>query len=149
MDRDQLIQQVKQEYARLADLSSHDNMMDQSDSGMSPESYYERALEKAIRDISAGKHDNCTSGLEVVEQIANHKTKAKRIQDTIESTLHHMEIAEEMIAQSADTKKVQDLKAENERRAQAVPHMFRTMKQEQAREQLEADSPNVIGGGKG
>jgi hypothetical protein len=148
LDRDILIQQVKNEYARLAELSSHGHITRQSYSGMSPEVFYERTLEKAIRDISTGKYDDCISGLQVVEQIANHKTKAQRIQDTVESTLHNMEIAEEIIASEPGHKSIQDLKAENVRRAEAIPQMIRKMKEEQAREELDADSPNVIGGGK-
>lgn len=147
MDRDTLIQQVKREYARLTEIESRAHITDQTYSGMSPEAYYERTLEKAIREISAGKYDDCISGLQVVDHIAKHKTKAKRIQDTIESTLRNMEIAEEMIASMPDGKKTQDLKGENERRAEAIPQMIREMKEEQAREELEADSPNVIGGG--
>ncbi|WP_283606626.1 small, acid-soluble spore protein tlp [Faecalispora anaeroviscerum] len=147
MNRDVLIQQVKSEYARLAELESREHITGRSYSGMSPEAYYERTLEKAIRDISAGKYDDCISGLQVVEQIANHTTKAQRIQNVIESTLHNMEIAEEIIASEQDNKKLQDLKVENERRAEAIPQMIREMKEEQAREELDADSPNVIGGG--
>ena len=147
MDRDILIQQVKSEYARLAELASRGHVTSQSYSGTSPEVYYERTLEKAIRDISDGKYDDCTSGLQVVEQIANHKTKTQRIQDTIESTLHNMEITEETIASEPSRKRTQDLKEKNERRAEAVPQMIREMKKEQAREELNADSPNVVGGG--
>ena len=44
-------------------------------------------------------------------------------------------------------KKPQDLKEKNERRADAIPQMIREMKEELAREELDADSPNVIGGG--
>lgn len=148
MDRDTLIQQVKNEYARLADLESQAHVTNHTYSGISPEKYYEQALEKAIRDISAGKYDDCISGLQVVEQIANHKTKAKRIQDNIESTLHNMEIAEELIASKPEGKQTEDLKAENERRAEAIPQMIREMKEAQAQEELDADSPKVIGGGK-
>lgn len=147
MDRDTMIQQVKNEYARLADIESRAHITDQSYSNISPEAYYERTLEKAIRAISAGKYDDCISGLQVVEQIAKHRTKAQRIQDTIENTLHNMELAEEIIASKPDGKKIEDLKAENERRAEAIPQMIRQMKQEQAQEELDADSPNVIGGG--
>jgi len=147
LDRDTMIQQVKSEYARLAELESRAHITDQSYSGMSPEVYYERTLEKAIRGISAGKYDDCISGLHVVEQIAKHKTKAQRIQDTIESRLRNMEIAEEIIASKPEGKKIQDLKAENERRAEAIPQMIREMKEEQAQEELDANSPNVIGGG--
>jgi hypothetical protein len=148
LDRDTLIQQVKREYARLADLESQAHITSRSYSGISPEAYYEQALEKAIRDISAGKYDDCISGLQVVERIANHRTKTQRIQDTIESTLHNMEIAEEIIASKPDDKKIEDLKAENERRAEAIPQLIRDMKEAQAQEALDADSPNVIGGGK-
>ena len=98
MDRDLLIQQVKSEYARLAQLENREHITNQAYSGVSPEAYYEKTLEKAIRDISTGKYDDCASGLQVVERIANRSTKARRIQNTIESTLHNMETAEEIMA---------------------------------------------------
>lgn len=147
MDRDLLIQQVKGEYARLAQLENREYVTNQSYSGVSPEAYYEKTLEKAIRDISAGKYDDCISGHQVVERIANRSTKARRIQNTIESTLHNMEIAEEIMALKPDDKNTQDLKEKNERRAEAIPQMIREMKEELAREELDAESPNVIGGG--
>lgn len=147
MDRDQLIQQVKSEYARLAQLESGDHITNLSYNPLSPEVYYERALESAIRDISAGKYDDFDTGLQVVEHIATHKTKARRIQDTIESTLRNMEVAEELIALETDGKKTQELLAANERRAEAIPQMIREMKEEQAQEELNADSTKVIGGG--
>lgn len=147
MNRDLLIQQVKSEYARLAELASRGHMTNQSYGGRPPEAYYEQTLEKAIRDISAGKYDDCSSGLEVVEQIANQKTKAQRIQDTIESTLHNMEIAEELSATEPDSKKKLQLNAENERRAETFPQMIRSWKEAQAQEMLDTGSPGVIGGG--
>ena len=147
MDRELLIQQVKSEYARLAEHASRGHITDRSYSGILPEAYYEQALEKAIRDVSAGKYDDCISGLQIVERIANHKTKVRRVQDTIEATLHNMEVAEETIVSDPDEKKVQQLLAENERRAAAIPQMIRTMKEEQAQEELDASSPNVIGDG--
>lgn len=147
MNRNLLIQQVKSEYARLAQLASREHITNQSYSGISPEVYYERTLEKAIRDISAGNYDDCVSGLEVVERIANNKTKVRRIQDNIESTLHNMETTEEIISSEPDSKKLQELKAANERRAEVIPKMIREMKEEQAREELSTGSPNVIGGG--
>lgn len=82
-----------------------------------------------------------------MERIANRKTKVRQIQNTIESTLQNMEIAEEIISLKPDDKKTQDLKLKNERRADAIPQMIREMKEELAREELDADSPNVIGGG--
>ena len=147
MNRDLLIQQVKSEYARLAELASRGHMTNQSYGGRPPEAYYEQTLEKAIRNISAGKYDDCSSGLEVVEQIANQKTKAQRIQDTIESTLHNMEIAEELSATEPDSKKKLQLDAENERRAETFPQMIRSWKEAQAQEMLDTGSPGVIGGG--
>ncbi len=147
MNREQLIQQVKNEYARLAQQETRDHRTDQFYSGTSPEAYYERTLEKAIRGINAGKYDDCATGLQVIERIANRKTKARRIQDTIVSTLHNMEAAEEMMAFEQDSKKVQELQEANQRRAQVIPQMIREMKEAQAREELVADSPNVIGGG--
>lgn len=147
MNRDLLIQQVKSEYARLAQLESREYITNQSYTPISPEAYYERTLEKVIRDISAGKYDDCVSGLQIVERNANYKTKAERIQGTIESTLHNMEIAEEIIDSDFSSKKVQGLKAENERRAEAIPQLIRKMKEEQAQEELDSNSPNVIGGG--
>ena len=109
--------------------------------------YIEQALETAIRDVSAGKYDDCISGLQVVERNANNKTKVRRVQDTIEATLHNMEIAEETIVSAPDSKRTQQLIEENERRAEAIPQMIRTMKQAQAQEELDAGSTNVIGGG--
>lgn len=145
--RDRLIQQVKTEYARLADSSSHEYISDQSYRGMLPEAYYERTLERAIHDILDGKYDDCHSGYEVVERMANSKTKARQVQDAVESTLHHMESAEEIIALEPNGKRAQELRAENERRAESIPQMIRAMKEEQAREDLNSDSSNVIGGG--
>lgn len=147
LDRDLLIQQVKSEYARLAEHASRGHITDQSYGVIPPEAYYERTLQNAIRDISAGKFDDCSSGQQIVERIANNKTKIQRIQDNIESTLHNMELAEEFISSDRDSKKSQDLIAKNQRRAQGIPRMIRDMKEEQAREKLDAGSPNVIGGG--
>ena len=79
--------------------------------------------------------------------MANSKTKARQAQFAVESTLHHMESAEEIIALEPNGKRAQDLRAENERRAESIPQMIRTMKEEQAREDLNSDSSNVIGGG--
>jgi len=147
LNRDLLIQQVKREYARLAEHASRGHITDQSYGAMPPEAYYEQTLQKAIRDISAGKFDDCSSGLQIVERIANHPTKVQQIQGSIESTLRNMEITEELVASEPDSKKAQGLMSENKRRAQAIPQMIRGMKEEQAQESLEASSPNVIGGG--
>lgn len=147
MNRDLLIQQVKREYARLAENASLEHITNQSYGDIPPETYYEQTLQKAIRGISSGKFDDCSSGLQVVERIANNKTKVQRIQDSIESTLHNMELAEEFISSNPKSKKAQDLIAKNERRAQIIPRTIRDMKEEQAQEELDVGSPNIIGGG--
>ena len=147
MDREKLIEQVKSEYARLADMASREHITHQSYSPLSPEVYFERTLEKVIREINDGKFDDCVNGQEVVERVANRPTKAQRIQDIIESTIHNMEVAQEMISKEHDPKRIQDLMEKNERRAEQIPKMIREMKEEQAREELESGSPNVIGGG--
>ncbi len=147
MKRDLLIQQVKSEYERLAQFENSEHFTDLSYHKMSPEAYYERALEQAIRDISAGKYDDCISGIQVVERIANNKTKSRRLQDTIDSTMHNIKTTNEKIALETGSKNLQSLKEANERRAESLPKMIREMKEEQAQEELSANSPNVIGGG--
>lgn len=147
MDREKLIEQVKAEYARLADMASRGHITNQSYSPYSTEAYFERTLERVIRDINDGKFDDCVSGQQVVERVANQRTKAQRIQDIIESTIHNMEVAMETISKEQDPKRIQDLMAKNQRRAEQIPKMIREMKEEQAKEALESGSPNVIGGG--
>ncbi|MEA5010718.1 MAG: small, acid-soluble spore protein tlp [Angelakisella sp.] len=147
MKRDLLIQQVKSEYERLAQFENSEHFTDLSYHKMSPEAYYERALEQAIRDISAGKYDDCISGIQVVERIANNKTKSRRLQDTIDSTMHNIKTTNEKIALETGSKNLQSLKEANGRRAESLPKMIREMKEEQAQEELSANSPNVIGGG--
>lgn len=71
MDRQSLIQQVKNEYARLAQMGSRSHFIDQTTGTAT--AYYEKALQRAISDISAGKFDDCASGHEVVERIANSR----------------------------------------------------------------------------
>ena len=146
MNRDQLISQVKSEYMRLSDMATRGHIKNQYYYGMTPEAFYEQTLEKPIRDISAGKFDDCVSGMQVVERVANHKTKLERIQDNIESTLYNIEVAEEMIGFETDIKRIRELSEQNKQRAEAIYQMIRDLKEEQAREDLQSNSPNVIGG---
>lgn len=74
MNRDDLISQVKSEYSRLADMESREGFRNQTDGGVSPEAYYEKLLSKVINGINAGRFDDCGSGLEIVEAVANHKS---------------------------------------------------------------------------
>ncbi len=148
MDRDTLIQQVKDEYARLADMEGQAHIHNHTYSNTSPEAYYEQKLQTVIRDIENGKYDDFSNGLELVEWVAKHKNKSERIRDTIESTIHNMELAQAQIAQTPSDKTAGELLEQNERRAQAVTSMIREMKEQQALEKLESGSSDIIGGGK-
>lgn len=73
MDRDELISQVKDEYARLADISSKESFIDLSDTNKMGEAYYEKVLQNVINAILAGQFDGFGSGKEIVEAVANNK----------------------------------------------------------------------------
>ncbi|WP_324823898.1 hypothetical protein [Sinanaerobacter sp. ZZT-01] len=73
MNRDKLIEQIKDEYARLASTESQEDFI-QSTTDLTPEAYYEKLLSKAIDEINKGTFDDFESGKEVVSAIANNKT---------------------------------------------------------------------------
>lgn len=73
MDRDKLINQVKNEYARIASSESQQHFQ-QTTTEMTAEAYYENLLGKAISEINKGTFDHFKSGEEVVTAIANDKT---------------------------------------------------------------------------
>lgn len=73
MNRDELIDQVKNEYARIAASESQQHFH-QTTTDLTPEAYYEKLLSKAISEIGKGTFDDFKSGLEVVTAIANDKT---------------------------------------------------------------------------
>ncbi|BCJ98950.1 hypothetical protein [Anaerocolumna chitinilytica] len=73
MNRDKLIAQVKNEYARIASSESQQHFY-QTTTDITPEAYYENLLSKAISEINKGTFDNFKSGEEVVTAIANDKT---------------------------------------------------------------------------
>ncbi|MFT4104699.1 MAG: hypothetical protein QM657_02980 [Lacrimispora sp.] len=72
MNRDKLIAQVKDEYARIASCESRQNFQ-QSTAELTPEAYYENLLTKAVNEINRGTFDHFKSGEEVVTAIANNK----------------------------------------------------------------------------
>lgn len=72
MNRDQLISEVKEEYARIASSESM-QLNQQSTTKMTPEAYYEMLLSNTISEISNGTFDNFKSGKEIVTAIANDK----------------------------------------------------------------------------
>jgi hypothetical protein len=73
MNRDKLIDQIKDEYARLASTESQEDFI-QSTTDLTHEGYYEKLLSKAIDQINKGTFDDFKSGEEVVSAIANDKT---------------------------------------------------------------------------
>ena len=73
MNRDKLISQVKNEYARIASSESQQHF-DQTTTEVTPEAYYEKLLSKVINEISNGTFDNFKSGEEIVNAIANDKS---------------------------------------------------------------------------
>ncbi|MHC1722381.1 MAG: hypothetical protein AB9836_04145 [Aminipila sp.] len=73
MNRDKLINQVKDKYARLASAESQENFI-QTTTDLTPEGYYEKLLSKVIDEINKGTFDDFKSGEEVVCAVANDKT---------------------------------------------------------------------------
>ncbi|GAA4654079.1 hypothetical protein GCM10023142_12170 [Anaerocolumna aminovalerica] len=73
MNRDKLIEEIKNEYARIASSESQQHFH-QTTTDLTPEAYYEKLLSKAINEINKGTFDNFKSGEEVVTAIANDKT---------------------------------------------------------------------------
>ncbi|WMC93467.1 hypothetical protein [Kineothrix sp. MB12-C1] len=73
MNRDKLIAQVKNEYARIASSESQQHFH-QTTTELTPEAYYENLLSKAISEINNGTFDDFKSGEDVVTAIANDKT---------------------------------------------------------------------------
>lgn len=73
MNRDKLIAQVKNEYARIASSESQQHFH-QTTTEITSEAYYENLLNKVINEINNGTFDHFKSGEEVVTAIANDKT---------------------------------------------------------------------------
>ncbi|MDK2966245.1 MULTISPECIES: hypothetical protein [Clostridia] len=73
MNRDKLIAQVKNEYARIASSESQQHFH-QTTTEITPEAYYENLLSNVIDEINKGTFDNFKSGEEVVTAIANDKS---------------------------------------------------------------------------
>ncbi len=73
MNRNELIQQVKEEYASLAH-SENQQHFHQTATDITPEAYYEKLLNAVITEISNGKFDNYQSGNSIVNAVAVDKT---------------------------------------------------------------------------
>lgn len=73
MDRDTLINQVKDEYSRIASSESQQHF-DQTTTEITPEAYYEKLLGRVISEITKGTFDEFKSGEEIVNAVANDKS---------------------------------------------------------------------------
>ncbi len=74
MNRDELIDQVKDRYAHFANTETQDHFH-QTAQGVSPEAYYESLLNMVTDEISAGTFDSFSSGDAIVAAVANDKQK--------------------------------------------------------------------------
>ncbi|MCL2565125.1 MAG: hypothetical protein FWE24_04860 [Defluviitaleaceae bacterium] len=73
MKREELIAQVKEEYASIASSESQQHFI-RTTNEISSEAYYEKLLNAVIEEIEKGKFDNCRSGSEIVNKVAADKT---------------------------------------------------------------------------
>lgn len=74
MDRETLTEEVKGEYASLAQQETQQHFV-QTTSRINPEEYYENILGMVLTEISAGTFDNFQSGKAVVDAVARDKHK--------------------------------------------------------------------------
>ena len=73
MKRQELINQVKDEYASIASHASQQHFY-QTTTELTPEAYYENLLSAVISEIQDGTFDNCRSGTEIVNKVASDKS---------------------------------------------------------------------------
>ena len=73
MRREQLMSEVKDVYARLADQSSKERYVNST--GENNEAYFERLLQNVLSGIRDGRFDQYQSGKEIVEAVANDKSR--------------------------------------------------------------------------
>ena len=73
MKRQDLIDQVKEEYANIASAASQQHFH-QTTTDLTPEGYYEKLLHAVVEKIQDGKFDNCKSGSEIINKVAADKT---------------------------------------------------------------------------
>jgi len=73
MNRQELIDQVKEAYANIASSDSQQHFH-QTTTDITPEAYYEKLLGAVITEIQNGTFDNCRSGAEIVNKVAADKS---------------------------------------------------------------------------
>jgi len=73
MERQELINQVKEEYASISSHESQQHFY-QTTTEITPEAYYEKLLDAVISEIQKGTFDNCRSGTEITNKVASDKS---------------------------------------------------------------------------
>jgi hypothetical protein len=73
MKRDELISQVREEYAGIASNPAQQHFH-LTTSGITPEAYYNTLMNAVVSDIESGKFDTCRSGTEIVNKVAADKS---------------------------------------------------------------------------
>lgn len=74
MRREQLMSEVKHEYAKLADQSSKETFVNSTKPEENSEAYYEKLLQNVLHGIQEGRFDQYGSGKEIMEAVANDKS---------------------------------------------------------------------------
>ena len=74
MHRDKLIQEVKEEYARLAAGHSREDFIEDCCT-QSAESYFEQLLQTVIVGIEDGRFDRFINGRQIMEAVANDQER--------------------------------------------------------------------------
>jgi len=73
MTREQLIEEVKEEYENIR-FSAEQQHFHNTASGITPEAYYGTLANAVIDEISKGKFDNCHSGKEIINKVKADKS---------------------------------------------------------------------------
>ena len=72
MRREDLIEQVKDEYANIR-FSDDQQHFHHTTTGITPEAYYGTLMTMVVGEIQKGRFDNCRSGKEIVNKVAADK----------------------------------------------------------------------------
>ena len=74
MDRETLMQEVKEVYAGISQQETQQHFT-QTNSNSNPEKYYEEILNMVLQEIAAGTFDRFRSGRDIVEAVSKDKHK--------------------------------------------------------------------------
>ncbi len=74
MDRETLMQEVKEIYAGISQQETRQHFT-QTNSNSNPEKYYEEILNMVLQEIAAGTFDGFRSGRDIVEAVSKDKHK--------------------------------------------------------------------------